>query len=80
MSSRDNLSARTSSEKYFSTRIMSTVLDMTAFSLLHFLPMAMIVSPSRGRFIPKRTGEEKRILLVFGLTLGRALTTRRENK
>ena len=29
MSSHDNLSARASGEKFFSTRILSTVLDMT---------------------------------------------------
>ena len=37
LSSRDNLSSRTSCEKYFSTRVMSTVLDMTVSSRLEKL-------------------------------------------
>jgi len=41
MSSRDNLSAHTSCEKYFPTRIMSTVLDMTGGEIT-----AKIAAPS----------------------------------
>ena len=36
-SSRDKLSARTSYQKYFSTRVVSTVLDMTVSSKLEKL-------------------------------------------
>ena len=39
---------------------MSTVMETTAFPLSDFLLTAMIVSPSRGSFIPKRAGEEKK--------------------
>ena len=54
MSSRDNLSAGTNCEKYFSTRIMLTVLDMTAFSLsLTFSPHGYDCLPLSGTFHTK---------------------------